>query len=159
MTNDVHVISSTFSGVGAASVFAFNMSAAGSSATTNIMSGFGTASPTATVITPNLTGIVEAHFSGGLQLSSAVNTGYVQIYAGSGTPPNSGVAVTGSAYGSALILRVPAVALNTAFHRVAIVSGLTIGTAYWFDIAYKTSAAADLISLSEVDATIKELLW
>jgi hypothetical protein len=156
----INVNSAITAGIGASTVFAKNMSAASSIATTpGIMAGFGTASPVATVVTPNLSGIIEVAFSGVFTIASGAQTTTVQIAYSSGAVPNQGAAATGTLLGSSTVLRPAAISSTSPYDRIAVIGGLSLGVSYWFDIVYYTSSATYATSLSSTDCIIEELLW
>jgi hypothetical protein len=157
MTN---VNSATTAGIGASTIFAHGLSAATNAATTpGIMAGFGTATPTATVITPTLSGTVKCIFVGVTDTTVGIAASTVQIAYGSGAPPNQGVAQTGTLLGAPQTVESVAAAGFTSYKRIAVQPALSVGTAYWFDIVYFTSNGTDLSSVSKTDCILKELLW
>jgi hypothetical protein len=86
-------------------------------------------------ITPATTGKVLFIISGTWNNTGSVGQNIIMRY-GTGTPPANGAAVTGNAIGSNLSLG--AVLVVISFTNQAIVTGLSVGTAYWFDLAINT---------------------
>lgn len=109
----------------------------GNTSTSFLMNGWGLLGAT---ITPEVSGTVLVLLAGTFT-DTAGDTGTVNIYYGTGTAPSQGAAATGTALlGTAgLSFRYS----GTVFATISppcVVTGLTIGTAYWFDFATKTSA-------------------
>jgi hypothetical protein len=73
--------------------------------------------------------------SGDIDNGTASDGAQVQIRYGTGTAPTNAAILTGTTVGS-LIKMVSNNATNRMpFHCNAIVSGLTVGTAYWIDLS------------------------
>jgi len=126
---------------------------------TLVMMGLGAAASPA-VFTPTLTGIVRVTVVG----VAGTNTGAVNYTMGgrygTSTAPSNGAAVSGTAYGVGAAdwsIRSPAAGSGSAFALSEIITGLTPGTQYWFDIALDTSNASDAAFLQSVCFTFQEL--
>jgi len=107
----------------------------GTTNTSGLMMGIGVANS----LTPLYTGRVLAIISGNLTNSTAAagDGAKVQIRYGTGAAPANGAALTGTAVGyivSSVLERATAGDLQ-GFACQAIISGLTTGTGYWFDIS------------------------
>lgn len=83
-------------------------------------------------ITPTATGKIEVTICGNWQ--SATNSTYqIQLVYGTGSAPSNGAASTGTAI-SGLISDDTGTSKLKSFSLTAGVSGLTVGTTYWFDL-------------------------
>ncbi len=100
------------------------------------------------VLTPKWTGRVRIRVSGWATNTAVVNTAINATY-GTGTAPVNGAAKTGTYFSTADIIATGAVgapALPCSFEYEA--SGLTIGTAYWFDLTLTSDGAGTAIARS-----------
>lgn len=122
----------------------------GTTSTTGLMMGL------AGSITPLRTGKVMITVSGNIA-ATGIGGGSgaaTQIRYGTGTAPTNGAALTGTAVGSLAQIKNATLALiapgSGNFTCNAIVSGLTIGTAYWLDqsLARITSGTATISGIS-----------
>lgn len=101
----------------------------GTSSTSPIMMGL------AGAITPNRTGVVKIQIVGNIKNSSGSGGATLTIGYGTGTAPTNGAAATGSSAGSQQAIDIPIAAGDRIpFALSAIVSGLTLSTAYWIDL-------------------------
>lgn len=73
--------------------------------------------------------------------NSGANSITVQLRYGTGTAPVNGAAATGTAVGAAQILGGVTADERSGFAWAVPVSGLSIGTAYWIDVAVKANIA------------------
>lgn len=135
-----------------------NTSPANPSTTTStalVMAGTGTTAS----YTPALTGNVLVCVSG-LGVVSGVlgNISYGGRY-GTGTAPANGVAATGTRFGSSTEFSLSPVLLGTGspFSFSTVLTGLTAGTAYWFDLAFKTSGVLVVSGFTNLQFTFVEL--
>lgn len=94
-----------------------------------VMMGMGT---TAT-ITPQVTGNVLVNINGNLTTSVGGDGARVKIYMGTGTAPANGAAPSGTSYGGQQIFNAVTGTLSVPFSQTVLVTGLTVGTAYWID--------------------------
>ena len=137
-----------FSSTGAltapASTTAYSMAGAGSSCT----------------LTPTVTGRAFVQFSGvvgtGTATGSAVGLNF-QIAEGSGTAPANGAAATGTVISPKIQTVVNPNTANASavypFSHQAIVTGLTLGTAYWFDEQQESVATAAKFAFTSIVCT------
>jgi hypothetical protein len=86
-------------------------------------------------LTPNFSGRVRLSFNGAFGDTTANSSPIAQIRYGTGTAPANAAALTGTTLGTSTISLITAASTFAAFTLDAIVSGLTPGTAYWFDLA------------------------
>ncbi len=111
---------------------------------TYVMCGLGSS----WALTPRTTGRVRVMVTGlSTNNTSTADTFTLGKY-GTGTAPISGAAVTGTSLTTSEV-RITATAAASpfsAFTYYAEVSGLTIGTAYWFDLANKTTSGSGSVS-------------
>jgi hypothetical protein len=124
--------------------------------TTLVMMGLGSTCK----LTPVYSGRIQLDFTGdlGFNGASGLDEGIeYQIFFGTGTAPANGAATTGTALGSqkeALVLGQTTGFLP--FSGGGIMTGLTVGTAVWFDIAIKTGLAADPAAIVDLDCSANE---
>jgi hypothetical protein len=125
------------SGIGNPSNRYTNFSAMASYADSNnsnyVNSGYGAA----WVLTPSSVGRVKIRITGTLQESSAFGIAEIRgIYYGTGSAPSVGTApVTGTrANGNSWVFSPGIAGAQTIFSIECEISGLSIGTQYWFDI-------------------------
>lgn len=104
----------------------------GTTSATAVMAGLGAAG---FVITPGVTGRIRIVISGQMS-NSTINDGVtVDLRYGTGTPPANGDAVTGTLAGISQTATSLVAAQRSGFCLQAIVTGLTVGTAYWIDFS------------------------
>jgi hypothetical protein len=127
---------------------------AGTTSATGVHAGFGGLGAT---LTPRHSGVVQITFKGNFYNNTASGAVTVLTRYGTGTAPTHGAAPTGTQIGVAQASSAQAANGVTAFTQVAIVTGLTVGTAYWFDCVYARVSAATTAFLYIVDAIILEL--
>ena len=121
--------------------------------TAQVMAGLGST----ITFTPASTGKVLARISGLGETATAVSGYQIQGRYGTGVAPANGAAATGTAFAQGILTLRPAVANgNITWEAVGGITGLTVGTAYWFDVAYDTLTAADALSISNIVATVQE---
>ena len=103
----------------------------GTSSTTFVMQGLDL-SVTATIATKLLLSV-----SG--DVANSLNNGEtdMQLFYGTGTPPVNGAALTGTALGSMLRYEASTGGSVGPFAKTVVVTGLTLGTTYWFDVGLK----------------------
>jgi hypothetical protein len=111
-------------------------------------------------MTPKRTGTVEITLQGIFVSGGAASHGNVKGNYGTGSAPAQNAAVAGTTIGGNNVqLAGPSVSgitgVNMPFTLVLVVSGLTVGTAYWFDLAAAISNAAD--AYSNLAGSVKEL--
>ena len=103
--------------------------------------------------TPSFSGRVLIMLSGNIASSAAADGAAVQISYGTGAAPSNAGALTGTAVGSIeQITTANANASKYPFCCVALVTGLTLATAYWVDARLKaiTAGTASITSVTIV---------
>ncbi len=98
--------------------------------TSLVMAGYGK------TFTPKSTGRVLILLITEANNNTAGDGVSLQINYGTGTAPSSGAAVTGTQASPAASITAAAASANVTVTLFAIVTGLTIGTSYWLDLAY-----------------------
>jgi hypothetical protein len=108
-------------------------------------------------ITPNFSGAVEFTVTGVALQSGSPGTIGIQIYYGTGTAPTNGASQTGTAIGTQLQPNLVSQATEgSGFSLNYIVSGLTSGTPYWFDLGLSNSAG-NTSNVKNLTVVAKEL--
>lgn len=121
---------------------------------TTLMYGFGAS------LTPAASGNVLAMFNAGgvaLTTTTGANTFFWQVHYGTGTAPNRGANQTGTAVNPLLS---PVFLSTTEVYPGSIityVTGLTLGTAYWFDVAASLGSNSQTAILNNSAFTLVEL--
>jgi hypothetical protein len=116
-------------------------------------------------ITPTCTGKVIITISGTIyaQTGTADGNGLsYQIRAGTGTAPSNGATTTGTAYGTVqkytnLATASAAADVNVPFSVTALVTGLTVNTAVWIDLAVQSIATAGAMNVTNIDIVAWEV--
>jgi hypothetical protein len=103
--------------------------------TTGVMMGL------AGSITPGYSGKILIIISGDIDNSTSANGAQVQIRYGTGTAPANGAALTGTTAGSLVKFFESTNTQRNGIHCNAIVSGLTVSTAYWIDLSLAVTTA------------------
>lgn len=121
----------------------------GTNSTTGLMMGL------AGAITPTVTGKVLITMSGSMLNDTNTDGAKIQIRTGTGAAPANGDALTGTARGNIVSMVNSVAGQRMPFSVNAVVTGLTVGTAYWIDaglaaITGGTASAKD-ISISVVE--------
>ena len=100
------------------------------SSTTGIMAGFGSSC----AMTPAYSTRLFVSFQGSV-FGNTTNIATLNFRYGTGTAPVAGAAATGTSVGGSVSVQtVAATSQNIPFTLNAIITGLSAGTAYWFDI-------------------------
>lgn len=122
--------------------------------TTLVMAGVGGAA----TITPAATGRVLITASGDFYTATAVVGVIVGLYHGTGGAPVNGAAVTGTADGAVVHGRSSGTTtlLALPFSISWVVTGLTVGTPIWIDLAFDTQNVADAANLADLTLTAVE---
>lgn len=111
--------------------------------TTGVMCGL------AGSITPKFTGTVRAIIAANLgQTQNAPDGTAIQIRYGTGAAPANGAALTGTAIGAQAVIELPTGADQSNGTCIATISGLTVGTTYWFDLSQRSGLGGLTIVLS-----------
>lgn len=113
---------------------------------TNVMVGLGAAASPA-VITPRVTGKLYVTISGILLHGTSGGRANAVMSYGTGTAPANAAAATGTVIGNSAAYTASAVSSMSTFSMSAVVTGLTIGTQYWFDMQMNTQAAGTASAL------------
>jgi hypothetical protein len=136
----------------------------GTASTTYVMAGFGTAGGGNLTLTPRATGKVLVIISGTIQNSLINDGGQVTITYGTGVAPANGVAFSNGCSGVQCGTQVGAAPRVTeavagglsSFATQAIITGMTIGTPYWFDLS-QAAITGGTATVTNAGATIVEL--
>lgn len=123
----------------------------GTSSTTGVMMGLGAA------YTPTRSGVVYVRIRGGMNNNTAGDGANVKIYCGTGTAPANQAALTGTQKGAASqVDYFPTASKNFPFGVDTVISGLTLNTAYWFDLAL-AAVTGGTATLTNLEVVIVEL--
>jgi hypothetical protein len=106
--------------------------------------------------TPAVTGKLRVQLVGGGKTATAMAGIAVGLRYGTGSPPGNLAPATGTGFGSQQFFGAPSTSLNGQFALNGVITGLTPGTTYWFDVAFDTTASADAASLVNISAIIEE---
>ena len=136
-------------------VNAVNAAMTSTSSASFVMAGLGAAA-SPTLITPSATGRVSFILTGMFQQQTALATCEFKIAYGTGGAPANGAAATGTVIGATVSVRGPATAGYGPISLAANVSGLTVGTQYWFDVQFLTSNVADACILGASNVQLNE---
>lgn len=104
--------------------------------TTARMAGYGATAR----ITPRVSGRILVIFQGAFANNTAGDGAQAQIAYGTGTSPIAGAASTGTLVGAVAYSSGAPANLNVPYTVTAIITGLTLGTAYWLDLAWQAVA-------------------
>lgn len=124
----------------------------GTSSVTQVMMGLGSTC----TLTPIYSTRVEVRFMGQCGNSGVAGNGStVSVRFGTGVAPSNGAALTGTVVGTVPQTANPATGASTWFGGFGgIITGLTVGTAYWFDLAL--AASANTSTLTNVSCSVVE---
>jgi len=117
--------------------------------TTGVMAGL------AGAITPTRTGKVLLTITGSYGNGTAARGSSVKLRYGTGTAPGNGDALTGTAIGNNPILNNAAANHTSPFAATSIITGLSVGVAYWLDLEYQ-SITSGTTSMYNVTITAVE---
>lgn len=123
----------------------------GTTSTAGVMMGL------AGALTPRVTGRVKIVINGYMSESVGVRGVTAQIRYGTGTAPANGAALTGTTAGGSINMFQTAATQLFPFSCNAIVSGLTLGTAIWIDLAVARVGASGTGSVLNISITAFEL--
>ena len=110
--------------------------------------------------TPVASGSLLVRFDAQAWSSTALANVRIRGCIGTGAAPANGAAVTGTQYGQtpANVKSVGTTSTQGAtISHVGKITGLAVGTTYWLDLAFSTSAGADLANLTNIACTIQEV--
>ncbi len=116
-------------------------SSSGASSTFNTSSATYVMAGMAKSFTPLGTGKIAITVSGTLYNTTAGQGATYRLRYGTGSAPSSGAAETGTAVGTARLITSVGAGGNVGFTIAEVLSGLTVGTAYWFDLEVMTSGS------------------
>jgi len=119
----------------------------GTTNTTGLMMGL------AVAFTPTRSGIIVVQVEGQMTNQTVSDGAKTTLYYGTGTAPANAAAITGTAAGQpSQIDAVPTAAKKWPFGITTIISGLTLNTAIWLDLALAaiTGGTANLYGLELV---------
>jgi len=108
--------------------------------TTYENNGYGAIASIPCTLTPGATGRVMVMWSGDQTSNATAQTHTMQMVYGTGAAPANNTAVSGTAIGGEVAWVSLTGQLRTPFSIAYLITGLTLGTTYYFDIACKSSA-------------------
>lgn len=91
----------------------------------------------------------------GLYSNTSTGATGLRFYYGTGTAPANAAATTGTQVGPTWAVTCPSAAATIPFSVTIIVTGLTVSTAYWFDVA--VNAGSNTSSISAIDFAAMEI--
>ena len=128
----------------------------GNPAGTSSLSGVHMGLGSTITFTPVKSGKVMLMITGSIANNTASDGAKVQARFGTGAAPANGAAPTGTASGNQPTLTVADAAGKIPFCVCVILSGLTLGTAYWFDLLL-TAITAGTATITDLTADVVEL--
>jgi hypothetical protein len=129
---------------------------AGTTSTTMVMAGIGSAC----TYTPVLTGKVLVRITGIAGTATAVASVNLQGYYGTGTAPGNGRTLTGTAFGpGAVSVRAQTTTATglASFVLEGQISGLTFGAKHWIDFAFLTGSSSAQANVSNLYIVVQEI--
>ncbi len=117
--------------------------------TTPVMAGLGV------LYTPSLTGRVKVTIQATIANDTANDGGDVQISFGTGPAPANAAALAGSQAGAVAQSISPTAKAAYTVTAFAVMTGLMVGTQYWFDLAYSSIGGGNA-TVSDVTILIEE---
>jgi parallel beta-helix repeat protein len=142
---------------GAASVSYSPANPTATASTSLVMMGLGTTC----TYTPKGSGSVMVTACGFWNTATASATGTFSARYGTGTAPANGAAVSGTRWGTGTtdsgINSARSISAPAPFSLTQVITGLTAGTAYWFDLTTSTGNVADSATITNVVMTFAEL--
>jgi hypothetical protein len=108
--------------------------------------------------TPNKSGVLVVAFSGSIANSTASDGAQTGIRYGTGTAPTNGAALTGTAAGAKpkVVNNASTAALKVPFSITVVITGLTFGAAYWFDLSL-ARISGGTATVTDITAAIFEV--
>lgn len=131
--------------------FATPANPSGTTSATGVMMGLGASS----TITPSFSGRVEISFDFSFTAASIIS-GVAQIRYGTGAAPANAAALQGTALGAQRAGVIAVASGQTPASSRAVVTGLTKGTAYWFDLSLSTGSGST-VSITAINCVIREI--
>jgi hypothetical protein len=105
------------------------------------------------VFTPTRTGIVKITIDGDVKSPLTPGGLSIALKYGTGTAPVAGAAVSGTTMGATLVSDTPAANASGTWSMTRVVSGLTLNTQLWFDLATGVSGS----TVTNMTIVIQEL--
>ena len=125
---------------------------AGTTSTSGVMMGLGTSINAK--ITPTASGKVLFNISGRLANNTLNFVTSATLYYGTGTPPANGAAATGTQISTTALATLPA-NVQVPYSLQAIVTGLVVGTQYWFDLALSTTSGGTATAVTAQGSAVE----
>jgi hypothetical protein len=119
------------------------------SSTSMVMAGLGV------LYTPSLTGRVKVTVQATIANAAADDGGEIQISFGTGTAPANDDPLAGNQAGSIAQSTSPTANAAYTVTAFAVMASLTVGTQYWFDLAYASTDGGDA-TISNITFLIEE---
>ena len=101
-------------------------------------------------LTPTFSGKVLFSLNAWISNDTANQGGTAALRWGTGTKPGVNVSVLGTQVGSAPVASFYAANSTYPISLMAVVTGLTVGTRYWFDASYGTAGGAGKANLGSL---------
>jgi hypothetical protein len=114
----------------------------GTTSATGVMMGLGGVAK----LTPVYSTRIKIQFIGAQANSTANNSITVKAFFGTGTAPSNAAAITGTQVGNNMVTAQNTAANQSSFTQGGIITGLTPGTAYWFDLSLAVGAGTGTLS-------------
>jgi hypothetical protein len=127
--------------------------------TVGLMNGLGTATYGPFLFTPQFTGKVLVMISFFIYSNTASASLTAGMRYGTGTAPANGAANTGTGFGTAIVRSGTGwtVANQGTFATLTgVITGLTPGTQYWFDISSAAGASAQAVAITSCNLSVVE---
>lgn len=107
-------------------------------------------------ITPAKSGKILVTLQAYIDPATSSNSINYQLYAGAGTAPAKGAAVTGTSFGAALVAETTG-GIPLPIVIVMILTGFTAGTKYWFDLAGYAGNAINTMNVEGITISLGEM--
>jgi hypothetical protein len=126
----------------------------GTTSTTGVMMGLGSVWK----LTPSKSGNVTVDISGFINSSVSSNSCAARLVYGTGTAPANQAAPTGTSIGGVISMGLGSNSngLSAPFSSEARISGLTVGTQYWFDVQLTAASASTTCTIQAVSESASE---
>jgi hypothetical protein len=96
-------------------------------------------------LTPVYSGRIKVDFQGSGRSSVTSSSNVIQLRYGTGTAPVNGAGLVGTTLGSSVNVQVQFAAEEMPFAVSGIITGLSPGTAYWFDLSVVVSSGTNTL--------------
>jgi hypothetical protein len=123
----------------------------GTNSAPGVMMGYGASCAITPVYSTRVQALFDFQF-----LAGSVISGTAQMRFGTGAAPANGAVVTGTVFGSSRTSVIAVAGANEPASLNGIVTGLTRGTAYWFDLALSTGSGST-VSVQALNCTLREV--